>query len=184
MAMYALALMPLSKHLQPMCKQVWYADDATGCDKLETMRRWFDELCKVRPQLRVFSQAREMHFGCQARQARAGKEGFSEPLECTCRRKGSKDTGVEIQQRRHASFGRVGNADFKQGYVNMKVNNWIKTIQAVSQSLPPRSHTPRSPPSRRACRVSGRFSHERCRELPICSNHSKKSSGTSFCPLY
>ena len=33
MAMYALALVPLSKQLQPLCKQVWYADDATGCDK-------------------------------------------------------------------------------------------------------------------------------------------------------
>ena len=38
MAMYALALVPLTKHLQPLCKQVWYADDATGCDKLERLR--------------------------------------------------------------------------------------------------------------------------------------------------
>ena len=42
--MYALALVPLSKHLQPLCKQVWYADDGTGCDKFEKMRTWFDVL--------------------------------------------------------------------------------------------------------------------------------------------
>ena len=42
MAMYAIALSPLLKHLQPMCKQVWYADDATGCDMLENMRARFD----------------------------------------------------------------------------------------------------------------------------------------------
>ena len=35
MAMYALALAPLTKRLQSDCKQVWYADDATGCDKRE-----------------------------------------------------------------------------------------------------------------------------------------------------
>ena len=49
-AMYARALVPLSRHLQPMCKQVWYADDATGCD----MREWFDELCKVGPSYGYF----------------------------------------------------------------------------------------------------------------------------------
>ena len=49
MTMYALALVPLSRHLQPLCKQVWYADDATGCDKFEKMRRWFDKLLVVGP---------------------------------------------------------------------------------------------------------------------------------------
>ena len=29
MVMYAIALAPLLKHQQPLCKQVWYADDAT-----------------------------------------------------------------------------------------------------------------------------------------------------------
>jgi len=40
MAMYAIALVPLFKHLLPLCKQVWFADDATGCDKFEKMRAW------------------------------------------------------------------------------------------------------------------------------------------------
>ncbi len=34
MAMYALALVPLVKEAQKQCKQGWFADDATGCDKL------------------------------------------------------------------------------------------------------------------------------------------------------
>ena len=49
MDMYVIALAPLLKHLQPRCKQVWYADDATGCDKLEKMRSWFDEMRRVGP---------------------------------------------------------------------------------------------------------------------------------------
>jgi len=49
MAMYALALAPLTKRLQPVCKQVWYADDATGCDKLEKLRGWFDRLLDEGP---------------------------------------------------------------------------------------------------------------------------------------
>src|SRR4051794_21086472 len=46
MAMYALALVPLFKQLQPYCKQVWCADDATGCDEFIKLRKWSDVLEK------------------------------------------------------------------------------------------------------------------------------------------
>ena len=49
MAMYALVFVPLSKHLQPLCKQVWYADDGTGCDEFEKIRTWFDVLLEKGP---------------------------------------------------------------------------------------------------------------------------------------
>jgi hypothetical protein len=35
MAMYALALVPLLNEVRSDCNQVWFADDATGCDKLK-----------------------------------------------------------------------------------------------------------------------------------------------------
>ena len=54
MAMYALALVPLSRHLQPLCKQVWYADDATGCDSFEKMRLWFNVLLEKGPMYGYF----------------------------------------------------------------------------------------------------------------------------------
>src|SRR5688572_18528845 len=46
------ALVPLLKQLLPLCKQVWFADDATGCDDFLTMRKWFDTL--VENSLRLF----------------------------------------------------------------------------------------------------------------------------------
>ena len=49
MAMYAMALTPLVKLLQPNCKQVWYADDATGCDRLEKLKVWYDKLLSEGP---------------------------------------------------------------------------------------------------------------------------------------
>ena len=49
MAMYAIALVPLVKQLLPLCKQVWFVDDATGCDKFPTMRKWFDTLVEFGP---------------------------------------------------------------------------------------------------------------------------------------
>src|ERR1700709_1700537 len=49
MAMYALALVPLLRKLHPLCRQVWYADDATGCDNFARMREWFDALQRHGP---------------------------------------------------------------------------------------------------------------------------------------
>ena len=49
MAMYAISLVPLLKHLLPICKQVWFADDATGCDNFVSMRKWFDTLVEIGP---------------------------------------------------------------------------------------------------------------------------------------
>ena len=43
MAMYALGLAPMVKKLQPTCKQVWFADDASGCDELVKLKRWYDD---------------------------------------------------------------------------------------------------------------------------------------------
>ena len=42
--MYAVGLVPLVKHQQPHCKQVWFADDALGCDELTKLKQWYDEL--------------------------------------------------------------------------------------------------------------------------------------------
>ena len=49
MAMYALALVPLAKELLPLCRQIWYADDASGCDDFVRLRKWYDALCAKGP---------------------------------------------------------------------------------------------------------------------------------------
>ena len=49
MAMYALALVPLVNQLHGLCKQVWFADDGTGADKLEALKKWWDVLLEKGP---------------------------------------------------------------------------------------------------------------------------------------
>ena len=46
MAFYALSLAPLVMRVSGLSKQVWYADDATGCDNVES---WFDLLLETGP---------------------------------------------------------------------------------------------------------------------------------------
>ena len=49
MAMYALALVPLVNQLHGLCKQVCFADDGTGADKLEALKKWWDVLLEKGP---------------------------------------------------------------------------------------------------------------------------------------
>src|SRR5690349_10705854 len=49
MAMYAIGLVPLVQRLLLTCNQVWFADDATGCDDFAKLRLWFDSLVKIGP---------------------------------------------------------------------------------------------------------------------------------------
>ena len=49
MAFYALSLAPLLKQLAGVSKQVWYADDATGCDTIDRLKSWYDLLLKKGP---------------------------------------------------------------------------------------------------------------------------------------
>ena len=39
MTIYSLALVPLANQLHGICKQVWFADDGTGADKVDALRK-------------------------------------------------------------------------------------------------------------------------------------------------
>ena len=54
MAMYSIALAPLLQKLQPHCKQVWFADDGTGCDSLIKLKKWWDALQEEGPAFGYF----------------------------------------------------------------------------------------------------------------------------------
>ena len=56
MGYYSQGIQALTKHLSAMidqksCKQNWYADDSTAVGRLEEMRRWWDELADMAPNM-------------------------------------------------------------------------------------------------------------------------------------
>jgi hypothetical protein len=140
MAMYAIALAPLLKHLQPLCKQVWYADDATGCDTIEKMRGWFDELLEVGPTYGYFPKPSKCilvvkpHILAHARAVFKGS-GVSVHTE------GSKDTGVEVTSEGTRHLGAaVGTTSFRQSYVKHKVNKWVSTVKRLADVATTQPH--------------------------------------------
>ena len=83
MAMYALALVPLVDQLQGICKQVWFADDGTGADKLDALRKWWDMLLKKGPAYGYFPKPSKTWLIVKEEKLEEAKRIF-------------KDTGVKI----------------------------------------------------------------------------------------
>ena len=132
MAMYAIALVPLVKHLIPLCKQVWFADDATGCDKFEKLRKWFDVLLDVGPKCGYFPKPSKCILLAKPDRVEQALKVFK-GTGIDVQIEGSKDSGVEIitTGTRHLGAA-VGTEDFKHGYVKKKVEAWIACVRAFS----------------------------------------------------
>ena len=62
MAMYALGLVPLVKFLLSSCNQVWFADDATGCDTFARLRAWYDIFLEKSPYMVTIPNPRNASF--------------------------------------------------------------------------------------------------------------------------
>jgi Reverse transcriptase (RNA-dependent DNA polymerase) len=132
MAMYALALVPLTKRLQPVCKQVWYADDATGCDKLENLRSWFDKLLDEGPAYGYFPKPAKCILVVKPDRLARAKEIFK-GSGIRVQTEGSKDCGIEIncEGTRHLGAA-VGNTDFRRSYLRQKITNWISAVKKLA----------------------------------------------------
>jgi hypothetical protein len=132
MAMYAISLVPLLKHLLPLSKQVWFADDATGCDEFVRLRKWFDVLVEVGPLYGYYPKPAKCILLSKPGRVELARKVFS-GTSVDVQVDGSKDSGVEIitTGTRHLGAA-VGTDDFKHSYVNKKVDSWIQCVKTLS----------------------------------------------------
>ena len=132
MAMYAIALAPLLQRLLPLCKQVWYADDATGCDKFETMRTWFDALVEFGPMYGYYPKPSKCILLTKPDRVDLAQKVFK-GSDIDIQTEGAKDSGVEIISNGTRHLGAaVGTEDFKHIYVKKKVDSWIHVVKMLS----------------------------------------------------
>ena len=146
MAMYALALIPLTRQLQSSCKQVWYADDASGCDKLENLKAWFDLLLEIGPRYGYYPSPDKCILVVRPQLADKAKALFKD-TSVNVMSDGSKDTGVEVNTHGTRHLGAaVGTDSFKREYVGKKVAHWVAAVKtlaeiAATEPLTPLLHT-------------------------------------------
>jgi hypothetical protein len=133
MAMYALALVPLIKEAQKQCKQVWFADDATGCDKLSRLLSWFTLLCELGPCYGYFINPKKCILVAKPSCAAEAKILFESTGVEVCS-DGAKDTGCETitEGARHLGAA-VGSPAFKSLFVENKVRVWVQQVKELSE---------------------------------------------------
>ena len=123
----------LLRRLLPKCKQVWFADDATGCDKFETMRAWFDALVQLGPIYGYFPKPSKCILLAKPDRVDLARKVFK-GSDIDIQTEGAKNSGVEIISDGTRNLGAaVGTEDFKHSYVKKKkVDSWIHVIEALS----------------------------------------------------
>ena len=121
MAIYALALVPLANQLHGICKQVWFADDGTGADKVDALRKWWDMLLEKGPSYGYFPKAAKTWLIVKEDKLEEAKHMF-------------KDTGVKITSdgMRHLGAA-IGSKDFKDSYVLQKIQEWIDSVERLAK---------------------------------------------------
>ena len=113
MAMFAIALVPLIKELKPLCRQVWYADDGTGCDSFVNIRKLYDALLIKGPLYGYFMQPKKCVLVVKGGREAAANEFFG-------------DTGVKITDGARHLGAALGSIVFKHAFVREKDQAWVK----------------------------------------------------------
>ena len=121
MIMYALALVPLLRILKPICNQVWYADDGSGCGSLLKLREWWDATVRYGPSYGYFPRASKTWLIVKAEKLDLAKRIFS-------------GTQVQItsQGKKHLGAS-LGSSGFRENYLRQKIDNWIDSVERLSK---------------------------------------------------
>ena len=133
MAMYALALAPLVKEVLQACNQVWFADDASGCDKLANLLKWYRLLFKLGPSYGYFVNPTKCVLVVKPEHLDEARAMFAHSGVQICS-EGAKDCGGEVSSEGARHLGAaIGSSAFKSAFVRNKVNVWIDSIVMLAE---------------------------------------------------
>jgi hypothetical protein len=119
MAMYALAVTPLTH--KPTVKQVWFADDSLGGGKIISLRRWWQCLLSVGPQMGYFPNPSKTHL--------VVKSEFEEEAI-----KVFEGTGIIVTSKGDEMFGSaIGSRDFVKTFTDEKIDVFLNEIENLAK---------------------------------------------------
>ena len=125
MAFYGLGTKPILDHLReliPDVSQVWYADDATGAGRLAPLKQWWDTI-----------QSEGVRYGyfVKAKKSWIILKDHTKYEECE-QLFASSPINITIEGKRHLGAA-IGSDNFKNEYINNKVDQWVKNIVKLSE---------------------------------------------------
>ena len=123
MGLYALSVQPLITSLGVVSstKQCWFADDACGAGSILEIKKWWDALNTLGPDLGYFPNAKKCWIISKADKEASVKEVF-------------KDTAVNVTTQRQKPLGAViGSRKYLEEYVSEKVTKWVSEVTKLAQ---------------------------------------------------
>ena len=123
MPFYALATLPLVKHLQslhPAVRQAWLPDDSAGACRLRALRQWCDTLCDVGAQYGYNTNSTKTWLLVQSDLLEKANELFGA-------------TGVQITTEGVKYLGSaIGKRAYVESFLDLKVKEWRKELERLS----------------------------------------------------
>ena len=124
MAFYGLGTRPILINLRkmiPSVSQVWFADDATGAGTLRNLRTWWDAI-----------KREGVKFGYHVKPTKSwlivkNEEKHDEAQELFH----DSPINITVEGKRHLGAA-IGSPQFKEEYINEKVNKWALNIATLS----------------------------------------------------
>ena len=122
MAFYAVGVLPLIMQLKDMEKwvQVWYADDASSCEKLALLRDWFGNLLAKGPTFGYFPEPSKSVQVVAESDTPEAKQLFD-------------NLGIKICTSHHLLGGHVGSSIDRRKYVQGKVDSWAQYVTRLAE---------------------------------------------------
>lgn len=123
MGLYALSIQPLITCLQlkSNAKQCWFADDASGIGTVQDVKKWWDELSVLGPELGYFPNDKKCWIIVKPEKEESVREAF-------------KDTAINITTEGHKHLGAaIGSRSYQNEYFNEKVESWVNDITKLAE---------------------------------------------------
>ena len=124
MPFYALATIPLIKHLQlhhPAVRQVWLADDSAGAGRLRALRQWWDTIVETGKRYGYNTNSDKTCLLVHPNLLVEAQELFS-------------GTGVQIVMEGTRYLGSaIGERSFINSFMVQKVEEWQKELEALTR---------------------------------------------------
>jgi len=121
MFLYAIGTIPLIRSLNGFdVRQIWYADDASGCGRLADVRKWFDFLCQKGPDFGYFVNPSKC---CLV----VDRTSLTEAQCCF------SDLGIQIVCSQRYLGGFLGESVCRTTFVEQKVKQWTSHVHCLAE---------------------------------------------------
>ena len=168
-----LSLAPLVKELSGSSNHVWYADDATGCDKIVRLKTWFDLLLAKGPIYGYYPKPTKCILVSKPEHADHAR-AVSKVPKLRCRLRGGRTLELSLRLKEHVTLGRqLAPLISRPSLLRRKLAlGWLQS--ARFPKLPTANPMPPMQPSPTVSNASGLSSPDRCQRSPGSSGHLMK----------